>query len=126
MNTITVVGNVGRDPEIRYTASNMAVLKFSVADTRGKDDKKQTSWHNIVCFGEQAEAVANSIGKGKRVMVVGRLQVDSYEKKDGSKGTKVEIVADEVGVSVRFAAGDSPVKKLASDFGATIEEEELF
>jgi len=54
MNTITVVGNVGRDPELRVTGSGMAVLKFSVADTRGKDDKKQTSGHNIVCFGEQA------------------------------------------------------------------------
>jgi len=125
MNTITVVGNVGRDPEIRYTANNMAVLKFSVADTRGKDEKKQTSWHNIVCFGEHAEAVANSVGKGKRVIVTGRLQVDSYEKKDGSKGTKVEIVADEVGVSVRYASADG-VKAAIKELGASFEEEELF
>jgi single-strand DNA-binding protein len=125
MNTITVVGNVGRDPELRVTGSGMAVLKFSVADTRGKDEKKQTSWHNIVCFGEQAEAVANSIGKGKRVIVTGRLQVDSYEKKDGSKGTKVEIVADEVGVSVRYASADG-VKAAIKELGASFEEEELF
>ena len=60
------------------------------------------------------------------MIVTGRVQVDSYEKKDGSKGTKVEIVADEVGVSVRFAAGDGGVKNLAREFGATVEEEELF
>lgn len=126
MNNITVIGNVGRDPELKYTAGNMAVLKFSVADTRGKDDKKQTSWHDVVVFGEQAEAVVDQLGKGKRVIVTGRLQIDLYEKKDGTKGKRVEIVADEIGLSVRYGAAD-PVKKLAGQFGGdTTVEEDLF
>lgn len=121
MNSITVTGNVGRDPELKYTAGGMAVLKFSVADTRGKDDKKQTSWHDVVVFGEQAESVSAQVSKGTRVIVAGRIQVDSYEKKDGTKGKKVEIVADEVGISVRFAA--DTVKSVAKVFGAEVEEE---
>lgn len=121
MNNITVTGNVGRDPELKYTAGGMAVLKFSVADTRGKDDKKQTSWHDIVVFGEQAESVAAQVSKGTRVIVAGRIQVDTYEKKDGTKGKKVEVVADEIGVSVRFAA--DPVKAVAKTFSAEVEEE---
>lgn len=121
MNNITVTGNVGRDPELKYTAGNMAVLKFSVADTRGKDDKKQTSWHDVVVFGEQAESVASNVSKGTRVIVTGRIQVDNYEKKDGTKGKKVEIVADEIGVSVRYS--NDPVKSVAKTFGGDIEEE---
>lgn len=121
MNNITVTGNVGRDPELKYTAGSMAVLKFSVADTRGKDDKKQTSWHDVVVFGEQAESVAAQVSKGTRVIVTGRIQVDNYEKKDGTKAKKVEIVADEIGLSVRFA--NDPVKAVAKALGGDIEEE---
>jgi len=126
MNQITVIGNVGRDPELKYTPSSMAVLKFSVADTRGKDEKKHTSWHDIVVFGDQAEAVVNQIGKGKRVIVTGRLQIDVYDKKDGTKGKRVEIVADEIGMSLRYPASDL-VSKIAGQFGGdTVIEEDLF
>lgn len=104
MNTFTVAGNVGRDPELRITASGMQVAKFSVADTTGKDDTKRTTWHDIVVFGDQAEHVAESVGKGQRVIVWGRVQKDTYENKDGEKRTKVEIIADEVALSVRWAA----------------------
>lgn len=124
MNNITVTGNVGRDPELKYTAGNMAVLKFSIADTRGKDDKKHTSWHDVVVFGEQAETAANQLSKGSRVIVAGRIQVDNYEKKDGTKAKKVEILADEIGVSIRFT--NDPVKSIAKTFDANIEEEEVF
>jgi single-strand DNA-binding protein len=126
MNQITVIGNVGRDPELKYTPSSMAVLKFSVADTRGKDEKKHTSWHDIVVFGDQAESVVNQIGKGNRVIVTGRLQIDVYDKKDGTKGKRVEIVADEIGMSLRYPASDA-VSKIAGQFGGdTVIEEDLF
>jgi len=121
MNNITVTGNVGRDPELKYTAGNMAVLKFSVADTRGKDDKKHTSWHDVVVFGEQAETAANQLSKGSRVIVTGRIQIDNYEKKDGTKAKKVEILADEIGVSIRYA--NDPVKTIARALDADIEED---
>jgi single-strand DNA-binding protein len=126
MNQITVIGNVGRQPEgLKYTGSGLAVLKFSVADTRGKDDQKKTSWYDIVVFGDQAEAVVENIGKGDRIMVAGRLQVEDYEKKDGSKGKRVEIIADAVGRVVRD--NKNPVDQLKQAFNAVeLQDEDPF
>jgi single-strand DNA-binding protein len=72
MNNITIAGNIGKNPELKYSGNNLAILKFSVADTSGKDDNKKTTWHDIVVFGEQAENVAEKAGQGTRVVVVGR------------------------------------------------------
>lgn len=102
MNTITVIGNVGKDPEIRYTSAGKAVVTFGVADTRGKDDQKETQWHNVVCFDQQAENVVAQVTKGSRVLVTGRLNKVSFVGKDGTKKEKVEIVADEVCLSIKF------------------------
>jgi single-strand DNA-binding protein len=126
MNQITVIGNVGRQPEgLKYTGSGLAVLKFSVADTRGKDDQKKTSWYDIVVFGDQAEAVVENIGKGDRIMVAGRLQVEDYEKKDGTKGKRVEIIADAVGRVVRDSK--NPVDQLKQAFNAVeLQDEDPF
>jgi single-strand DNA-binding protein len=82
----------------------MAVLTFSVADTYGKDDKKKTTWHNITVFSNLAENVANTIGKGSTVIIVGRYEQDEFTKKDGTKGKSVKVIADEVGVSCRWNA----------------------
>jgi len=127
MNNITVAGNIGRDPELKYTPANLAILKFSVADTYGKDDNKKTSWHDIVVFGDQAETVAEKISKGVRVVIVGRLQIEAYEKKDGTKGKRVEIVADEVALSLRWGASD-PVARAAKALHADViaDDEEPF
>jgi single-strand DNA-binding protein len=127
MNNITIAGNVGRDPELKYTPANLAILKFSVADTSGKDDNKKTTWHDIVVFGEQAESVADKIGKGVRVIVIGRLQIENFEKKDGTKGKRVEVIADEVGVSLRWGASD-PVARAAKALHADViaDDEEPF
>ena len=126
MNHITVVGNVGRQPEgLKYTGAGLAVLKFSLADTRGKDDNKKTSWYDIVCFGDMAESVVENIGKGDRIIVAGRLQVEDYEKKDGSKGKRVEILADDVAKSIRGKR--DAVSAVKAAFNATeVDEEELF
>lgn len=103
-NHITVHGKVGQDPEMRYTPSGMAVVTFSVADTYGKDDKKKTTWHNITVFGQLGENTVASIHKGDTVMVSGRYEQDEYTKKDGTKGKSVKLIADEVGVSLRWNA----------------------
>lgn len=104
MNNITVIGNVGRDPELRYANSGTAVLKFSVADTIGKDDNKKTTWHDITVFGEMAENVGSALGKGQRVIVMGRLQKSKYMGRDGVEKEKAEIVADDVALSLRWAS----------------------
>lgn len=102
MNHITIHGNVGSEPELRYTQSQMPVAEFSVADSYGKDDKKETTWHNIVVFGPLAENICASVTKGDTVIVVGRYKVEEYTKKDGSKGKSVKVVGEEVGTSLRW------------------------
>lgn len=111
MNTITVIGNIGKEPELRYTTSGKAVVTFGVADTRGKDDNKETQWHNVVCFEQQAENVAARLTKGSRVLVIGRLNKVSFVGKDGTKKEKVEIVAEDVCISLRFKEGGPAAKQ---------------
>lgn len=101
-NSITIAGNIGQQPELRITASGMAVVDFTVATTHGKDEKKKTSWFNVVCFGKTAENVAASVNKGDSVIVMGRMEQDEYTKKDGTKGKSTRLVADEVGASMRW------------------------
>ena len=105
MNTITVIGNVGRDPELRYANSGTAVLKFSVADTIGRDDNKKTTWHDITVFGEMAENVGSALSKGQRVIIMGKLQKSKYMGRDGVEKEKVEVLADDVALSLRWASG---------------------
>lgn len=104
MNNITVHGTVGKDPDLRYSASGTAVLTFAVADNYGKDDKKKTTWWDIIVFGKLAENVANTISKGTSVLITGRLEQEEYTKKDGTKGTARKLIADEVGASCRWNA----------------------
>jgi single-strand DNA-binding protein len=104
MNTITIHGTVGQEPELRFSASNNAVLTFSVADNYGKDDKKKTTWHSVIVFGKVAENVANSITKGTSVLITGRYEQEEFTKKDGTKGKTTKLIADEVGVSCRWNA----------------------
>ena len=126
MNTITVSGNVGREPELKYSASGTAVVKFSVADTTGKDDNKKTVWHDVVVFKEQAENVAASVRKGSRVIVTGRLDKSEYIGKDGVKKQRVEIIADDVSISLRWAAheSDSNISNAKTLLNADVVEDE--
>lgn len=104
MNNITIHGNVGQEPELKYTPSQMAVIQFTIADTYGKDDKKKTTWHNVTAFGKLAENIAATINKGDTVIVSGRMEQEEYTKKDGTKGKSTRVIADEVGVSLRWNA----------------------
>lgn len=129
MNTITISGNVGRDPELKYSASGTAVVKFSVADTTGKDDNKKTVWHDVVVFKEQAEHVAASVKKGSRVIVTGRLDKSDYTGKDGVKKQRVEVIADDVSISLRWSAyGDDNNINTAKDLlnATDVDDEEPF
>lgn len=126
MNTITVIGNVGRDPELKITKNNLAVCKFSLADTKGKKGENQkTSWYDIVVFGALAENVASEIHKGERLLVLGTLQVEDYTKTDGTKGKRVEIIADYIGDALsNFEKQQSGEQLLKQAFN--IEDEDEF
>jgi single-strand DNA-binding protein len=108
-NTVTLVGNCGRDPEIRYTQGGQAKVDFGLAVSRRWQDrasgewKEQTSWLRVVCWGQLAENVAESVTKGTRVVVTGRIEQREYEADQGEKRSVVEVVADEVAPSLRWA-----------------------
>ena len=98
---VTVVGNMTRDPELRFTPGGLAVCSFGVAVNRKRGEEEQVSFFDVTAFGSLAENVCE-IGKGSRVIVVGRLEQRSWEQ-DGNKRSKVEIVADSIGPDVRWA-----------------------
>jgi len=102
-SSITVTGNLTREPELKFGDSGMARVRFGLASTRRVKDRETTSFYDVVCFGKTAENVNESLQKGAGVVVTGRLEVRDYEKKDGTKGTIAEIVADDVGALLRFA-----------------------
>lgn len=103
-NHITIHGNIGQPPELKYTNSQLEVAEFTVADNYGKDDKKKTTWHNVVVFGKLALNIASTFAKGDSVIISGRLEQEEYTKKDGSKGKSIRVIADEVGYSLRWKA----------------------
>ncbi|HEX4217421.1 MAG TPA: single-stranded DNA-binding protein [Acidimicrobiales bacterium] len=113
MSTATsITGNLTRDPEIRYTRDGQATTTLGVAVNRrwqqreSKEWEESTSFFDVVCWRELAENVALSMTKGMRVVVTGRLEQRSWENEDGDRRVKVEIVAEELGPSLRFATAD--------------------
>ena len=108
-NTVTVVGNVTRDPELRFIASGQANCNFGIAVNRRWQNRQTQEWEeqvsffNVVCWREMAENVAESITKGMRVVVTGRLDQRSWETDQGEKRSVVEIAADEIAPSLRWA-----------------------
>lgn len=108
MNTVTLTGNLTRDPELRFTTGARANCSFGLAVSRRyqKDGSWQedTSFFNVTVWGDLAENVAASIGKGDRVTLHGRLEQHSWEDKEtGQKRTAVDVIADEIGASMRWA-----------------------
>jgi len=101
VNKVIVIGNLGRDPELRYTASGQPVTSFTVATNERWNDRdgkpqERTEWHRIVVWGKQAENCANYLQKGRSVYVEGRLQTREWEDKEGQKRQTTEIVAQTV------------------------------
>ena len=103
-NTVTVVGNVTRDPELRFAQSGMAIAQFGVAwNRRRQDQEDEVSFFDVTCFRQLAENVAESIHKGARVVIYGTLQQRSWETDAGDRRSKVEILADDVAPSLKWA-----------------------
>ena len=126
LNAVTVVGNITRDPEMRYTPSGVAKASFGIAVNRSwrnqqtNEWEEQTSFFNVVCWREMAENVGTSLTKGSRVVVTGRLEQRSWETDSGDKRSVVEIVADEIGPSLRWATAQiTRNERRSGDFGAS-------
>ncbi len=101
VNKAIILGNLGRDPEVRFTQSGRAVANFPVATTDTWFDQEngrqeRTDWHNIVVWGKQAETCGQYLSKGRQVYVEGRIQTRSYDDRDGNKRYVTEIVAQRV------------------------------
>ncbi len=107
-NTVTIVGNATRDPELRFTPSGTPICSFGVAWNRrfdrGGEQVEEVSFFDVTCWSSLAENVAESITKGARVVVSGRLDQRSWETPEGERRSKVEIVADDVAPSLRWAS----------------------
>jgi single-strand DNA-binding protein len=102
VNKVILIGNLGRDPELRYTQGGMAIVNLAVATTRKWKNKQtnemqeETEWHRVSVFGQTAEHCNNYLAKGRQVYVEGRLKTRSWDDKDGVKKYATEIVADQV------------------------------
>jgi single-strand DNA-binding protein len=100
VNRVILLGNLGADPELKYTQNNQPVCNLSLATNESFTDKggqrqERTEWHRVVIWGKTAEACSKYLGKGRSVYIEGRLQTRSYEK-DGQKRYSTDIVADRV------------------------------
>lgn len=104
---LTAIGTLGKDPELRFTAGSRATTSFSMACTHRfkRDDawEEETSWIPVVAYGSLAENISSSCTKGTRVIVSGRLRAREWDSDDGQRHKIMELVADEVAPSVRFA-----------------------
>ena len=123
LNNVTVVGNITRDPEMRFTANGRSTTNFGIAVNRSwrnqqtQEWDEQTSFFNVVAWAQLAENVSESLSKGSRVIVNGRLEQRSWETQDGEKRSVIEIVADEVGPSLRWATAKIERNERSSEMG---------
>ncbi|HET8722711.1 MAG TPA: single-stranded DNA-binding protein [Anaeromyxobacteraceae bacterium] len=108
VNKVILIGNLGKDPEVRYTSGGQAVANLRIATSRSWTDKQsgqkkeETEWHDVEVWGKQAEQVGEYLAKGRQVYVEGRLKTDKWQdKQSGQERSRVKIVAD----SVRFLGG---------------------
>lgn len=132
VNLQILIGNLGKDPEVKQTSGNKTVAKFSVGTTSswinqagGRQEK--TNWHNVVAWGKQAENVGKYLSKGSKVYVEGRTETRSYEGKDGEKKYITEVVATVVNFLDQKPATktDKPRKEVEFEEYPNQDEEEL-
>lgn len=129
-NHITLTGNATRDPEIRFVPSGAAVVNFGLACNRRWFDKQANEWteevafFDIVCWRDLAENVAESVTKGTRLIVTGRMEQRSWETDNGEKRYKMEVIADEIGPSLRWATAQvSKNERSGPGFSTSGEEQ---
>lgn len=101
MNKVFLLGNLGADPELRFTQGGQAVLNLRLATTesyldKDKVRKERTDWHNVVIWGKRGEALSKILGKGSSIFVEGGLRTSSYDDREGNKRYKTEVVASNV------------------------------
>src|SRR5947199_10315971 len=114
-NNVTLVGNITRDPELRFTPTGQATASFGLAVNRRWQNRQTQEWEeatsffDVVCWREMAENASESLTRGSRVIVTGRLEQRSWESQEGDKRSKIEVIADEIGPSLRWATAE--VKK---------------
>jgi single-strand DNA-binding protein len=115
LNRVMLLGNLGADPELRYTKGGQAVLNVRLATTetyfdQNKVKQERTDWHNVIVWGKRGEGLSRVLGKGSTIFVEGRLSTSSYDDKDGNKRYKTEVVATNIilagGGRGRGASGD--------------------
>ena len=108
-NSVTLIGNVTRDPELRFTPTGQATASFGLAVNRRWQDRQSGEWQeavsffDVVCWREMAENASESLSKGSRIIVTGRLEQRTWETEGGDKRSKIEVIADEIGPSLRWA-----------------------
>jgi len=108
-NTVVLIGNITRDPELRFTPTGQPTTTFGLAVNRRWQNRQTQEWEestsffDIVCWREMAENASESLVRGARVIVCGRLEQRSWETPDGEKRSKIEVIADEIGPSLRWA-----------------------
>lgn len=116
-NTVTLVGNITRDPELRYTTGGRGVASFGLAVNRrwqsNGEWQEAVSFFNIVAWADLGENAAASLSKGSRVIVTGRLEQRSYDNKEGQKVNITEVIADDLGPSLKWA--QAQVERIARD-----------
>lgn len=123
VNKVILVGNLGRDPEVRYAQSGTAVANFSVAtnevwNSREGKREERTEWHRVVVFGKLADICGQYLTKGKQVYIEGRLQTRNWEDREGNKRSTTEIVASNMVMLGRGESGrsDSFAPPIDEDF----------
>ncbi len=116
-NSVTLVGNLTRDPELRYTTGGRGVASFGLAVNRRYQQngewQEEVSFFNVVAWGDLGENAAASLNKGNRIVVTGRLQQRSYETREGEKRSVTEVIADDLGPSLRWA--QAQVERISRD-----------
>ena len=131
VNKVILVGNVGKDPEIRHLDSNVSVASFSLATSEVYNNKAgervtQTEWHNIVCWRNLATLAEKYIKKGSQIYVEGRIRSRTYDANDGTKRTAYEIYADEVRLLDRKPGqAGPPAENLAAEAKSAVNEPQV-
>lgn len=126
MNKVILMGNLTRDPEIRYSQgeNSLAIARFSIAVNRrfSRQGDADTDFFNCTAFGKQAEFVEKYFKQGSRMLLTGRVQNDNYTNKNGERVYSVQIMADEIEFAERKSTADANASRGASNFGGGAPE----
>ena len=127
VNKVILIGNLGKDPEVRYTPNGQAVANFTIATNENWTDKQgqkqeRTEWHRIVVWGKAAENCGEYLSKGRQVYIEGRLQTREWTNKEGVKQYTTEVVANPVGGVIFLSGGERGGGRSAKGGGAPADD----